>query len=156
MFCYQVIPIGRCASKQRDCSSPFSWIPSLFSLLTLCCLFIFSHNLTRNITDRWWKMIHASSAQGRSGQYSTESGRSHSATPCSRLHWRHVWPSGTAARKSETCLSPRLVCIFSLGLMCSLISVFLCFLFSVTVKCNQRLPGKRLSYLKLQPRPPDL
>lgn len=72
---------------------------------------IFFFNLTRNTTDHWWKLIHASWVQGRSGLYFTESGRSHSATPCFRLHWRHVWLNGTAVRKLETYLLPRLVCV---------------------------------------------
>lgn len=122
---------------------------------------IFSHIFTRNTTDRWWKLIRASWVRGRSGLYFTASGRSHSATPCFRLRWRHVWPNGTAVRKSETYLSPRLVCMFS-GFMCEiekqkeglLCCVILCaracvhacvqcfFLFYNQLQCNQRLQGK--------------
>lgn len=83
---------------------------------------IFSLNLTRNTTDHWWKLIHASWVQGRSGLYFTESGRSHSATPCFRLHWRHVWLNGTAVRKLETYLLPRLVCVHVHIIAC----IFIC------------------------------
>lgn len=70
---------------------------------------IFFLNLPRSTTDRWWRLSHAYWVRGRSGPFSTVSERSHSATPCSRLRWLLVWQSGTAVRKSGTCLLPRSV-----------------------------------------------
>lgn len=63
---------------------------------------------TRNLC---WSHRTGSSAPRRCVRSFTACRRSISATRCSRSPWRPAWPSGITARRSETCLWPRLVLI---------------------------------------------